>query len=263
MKSTAYCLALVVATAALCTLPRVGFADTGDTDTIGTAASIATVVTGTLSTQIQPLKSGDPVFQNETLTSDSSGIGQFEFRDGTKLALGPGSTLLLDNFVYSSDTSKSKIVINLSKGALRFITGNANHDAYQINTPTATIAVRGTAFDVYSNDDGELAVAMINGAVEVCPRGGICRVHNVIGKFLTMTTSGIFSLRDKWDGSFLRGISFKTALPFLGDQTPLVPALRGSKEIIGSYAAATGKEVEKVLQLPGKVHLFKFPKLFH
>ncbi|HEY5082164.1 MAG TPA: FecR domain-containing protein [Bauldia sp.] len=262
MKSTAYRLALVAVAGVLCALPRIGFADTVDTGTIGTAASIATVVTGTLSTQIQPLKSGDPVFQNETLTSDTSGVGQFEFRDGSKLALGPGSTLVLDNFVYSSDTSKSKIVINLSRGALRFITGNANHDAYQINTPTATIAVRGTAFDVYSSDDGELAVAMINGAIEVCPHGGICRVHDVIGKFLTMTSGGLFSLRDKWDGSFLRGISFKTALPFLGDQRPLVPALRGSEKIIGSYATATGKEVGKVLQLPGKVHLFRLPKLF-
>jgi len=84
------------------------------------------------------------------------------------------------------------VVINLTQGALRFITGNANHDAYQINTPTATIGVRGTVFDVYTKDDGELAFAMIDGAIEVCPRGGLCRVHDVIGKFLHMSPTGFF-----------------------------------------------------------------------
>ena len=53
-------------------------------------------------------KTGDAVFQNQTIATDASGIGQFEFRDETKLAVGPGSTVVLDNFVYDSDTSKAK-----------------------------------------------------------------------------------------------------------------------------------------------------------
>ncbi len=121
---------------------------------------------------------------------------------------------MLDNFVYDSNTSKGKVVISLTQGALRFITGKADHDAYEIVTPTATIGVRGTVFDVYANDDGEMAVAMIDGAVEVCPKVGLCRVHNVVGKFLHMTPLGAFSLRDKWDGSFLKGVPFRIALPF-------------------------------------------------
>ncbi len=260
MASTAHRLALAVVVVALATLPNIVLADTGD---IGTAASIATSVTGKLDSGTSSLKTGDLVFQNETLTSDTSGVGQFEFRDGTKLALGPGSTLVLDNFVYASDTSKAKVVINLTQGALRFITGNANHDAYQINTPTATIGVRGTEFDLYTKPDGEIAVAMINGAIEVCPHGGLCRVHDVIGKFLHMTSGGIFSLRDTWDGTFLKGIPFKVALPFIGDQTPLVPALRGSTKIISRYVSTTGKEVQKIFKLKPKFPLFNLPKLFH
>ncbi len=263
MRSIARRLARVAIIVVLATLPRAALADTGD---IGTAASVTTAVTGTRDAQVATLKTGDLVFQNETLSSDGSGVGQFEFRDGTKLALGPGSTLVLDNFVYASDTSKAKVVINLTQGALRFITGNASHDAYQINTPTATIAVRGTAFDVYAKPDGELAVAMINGAIEVCPHGGVCRVHDVIGKFLAMTSGGIFSLRDKWDGSFLTGIPFRVGLPFIGDQTPLVPALRGSTKIISRYASATGKAVEstgKTVEKAFRLPFLKFPKLFH
>ncbi len=155
------------------------------------------------------------------------------------------------------------MVINLTAGALRFITGKADHHAYEIVTPTATIGVRGTVFDVYTKPDGEMAVAMIDGAIEVCPKVGLCRVHNVVGKFLHMTPLGGFSLRDKWDGSFLAGVPFKLALPFLGDQKNLVPALRGKTTSIAKYVTVAGNDLGKAIKTPlTKLPKFKFPKLF-
>lgn len=230
-----------------------------DTADIGKATAITTNVTasggGTAPAIV--LKSGDAVFQNQTITTDENGVGQFQFRDETKLAVGPGSVIVLDNFIYESDTSKAKVVMHLTSGALRFITGKSNHDAYEIVTPTATIGVRGTAFDAYTKPNGELAIAMIDGSVEVCPRGSACRLHNVIGQFLHMTPAGFFSLRNTWDGSFLTGVPFKLALPFLSDQKLLVPALRGQTATIRRYVSATGKELGKVVKLP----LTKLPKI--
>jgi hypothetical protein len=226
---------------------------------IGKATAITTSVTasGADAAPAIVLKSGDAVFQNQIITTDENGIGQFTFRDQTKLAVGPGSVIVLDNFIYESDTSKAKVVIHLTSGALRFITGKSNHDAYEIVTPTATIGVRGTAFDAYTKEDGELAIAMIDGAVEVCPRGRVCRLHNVIGEFLHMTPAGLFSLRNTWDGSFLADVPFKLALPFLNDQKSLVPSLRGRTATIRRYVSSTGKELGKVVKLP----LTKLPKI--
>jgi hypothetical protein len=226
------------------------------TDSIGTATAITTTVTATSDTQTATLKTGDTVFQNETITTDANGIGQFQFNDQTKLAVGPGSTLVLDNFVYDSTTSEGKIVLDLTAGALRFMTGKADHQAYVINTPSATIGVRGTAFDIYTKDDGEMAVAMIDGEIEVCPKLGLCRVHNAIGKFLHMTPLGAFSIRDRWDGSFLVGVPYKIALPFLGDQGKLVPALRGKTSVIRKYASTVADDVGKAIKTP----LTKLPK---
>jgi hypothetical protein len=59
MASTAHRLALLVGIVALAALPRIGFADTAD---IGTAASIATAVTGQIETQTLTLKTGDLAF---------------------------------------------------------------------------------------------------------------------------------------------------------------------------------------------------------
>jgi hypothetical protein len=228
---------------------------------IGKATSITTLVTGTLDNQSIDLKTGDDIFANQTVATDSAGVGQFEFVDKTRLAIGPGSTIILDNFVYNPKGSGSKIVLDLARGSFRFITGTADHSAYEIATPTATIGVRGTAFDVYVDGTGELAIAMINGAVEVCPRSGICRLHDVVGRFLHMTTDGIFSLHDKWDDTFFKGIPLKTALPFMDDQRLLVPALRGSTKVVALYvggAATTVTKTIRSLTLPK----LKMPKLF-
>ncbi len=231
---------------ALAAIASIAFA--GDTvaasEDIGTATAITTIVTGTRDTGALTLKSGDTVFQHETITTDANGVGQFQFNDQTKLAIGPGSTIVLDNFIYDSSTSKGKVVINLTQGALRFITGKADHNAYEIVTPAATIGVRGTVFDVYTKDNGEMAVAMIDGAIEVCPKVGLCRVHDVVGKFLHMSPLGAFSIRDTWDGSFLAGVPFKLALPFLGDQKNLVPGLRGKTTSIRKYVTLAGTGIE-------------------
>jgi hypothetical protein len=260
MPSRAHLRIAVIVFASLGALAGNAFADD---ENIGTATSITTDVTGTLTSGAATLKTGDLVFQNETLITNATGIGQFEFRDKTKLAIGPGSTLVLDNFVYQSDTSKAKIVINLTAGALRFVTGRADHDAYEIVTPTATIGVRGTAFDVYTKDDGEMAVAMLEGAIEVCPKSGVCRLHDAIGKFLHMSAAGVFSLRDKWDGTFLAGIPFSVALPFLGDQKKLVPSLREKSSTVARYASTVGKDVGKMIRTPlTKLPKLKLPKLF-
>jgi hypothetical protein len=252
----AIALALVVATPA----------DADSAADIGKATSIATAVTGTLDDQSAILKTGDDIFAGQTVATDSTGVGQFELRDKTKLAIGPGSAVVLDNFIYNPKASGSKVVLGLTRGSFRFITGKANHDAYEISTPTATIGVRGTAFDVYVSDTGELAIAMINGAVEVCPRGGACRLHNIIGRFLTMSVDGIFALHDTWDGSFLKGVTLKSALPFIDDQRLLVPALRGSTKIVASYvegAATTVTRTMKSLSPPKlKLPAFKLPTLF-
>ncbi len=232
---------------------------------IGRAAAITTSVTGTLDSRSIILKTGDDIFANQTVTTDSTGIGQFEFRDRTKLAIGPGSTVVLDNFVYNPKGSGSKVVLDLARGSFRFITGKANHDAYEIKTPTATIGVRGTAFDLYVGDTGELAVAMINGAVEVCPLAGACRLHNIIGRFLTMSVDGIFSLHDKWDGALFGGIPMKVALPFIDDQRLLVPALRGETKIVARYlgdTATTATRTLKALTPKLKFPTLKLPKLF-
>jgi hypothetical protein len=155
------------------------------------------------------------------------------------------------------------VVLTLTRGSFRFLTGKSNHDAYEIVTPAATIGVRGTAFDLVVAPSGEIAIAMINGAVEVCPTNSACRLHDIVGRFLHMTGDGFFSLHEKWDASFFGGAALKTVLPFLDNQRLLAPALRGPTRIVTTYlgdAASTVEKAVKALPTP-KLKTPKLPSL--
>jgi len=124
-------------------------------DAIGSAVVVVNLVTAQFEKSDQrKLETGDDVRQQDLIEVSSDGRGEFKLRDQTKLALGPGSRLLLDRFIYDPDISGGAIVLNLAKGAFRFITGVAAKPAYVIHTPTASITVRRTIFDVYVQADG-------------------------------------------------------------------------------------------------------------
>jgi hypothetical protein len=70
---------------------------------IGRATEITAEVTGDAAGSIRVLKAGDQVFQDERIATDDNGIGQFEFLDDARLAIGPGSVVRLDRFVHGAN----------------------------------------------------------------------------------------------------------------------------------------------------------------
>ena len=50
-----------------------------------------------------------PVHRDEKIKTSQSGLGQFLFRDGTKLAVGWGSSVTIDKFVYDDTDSGQEI----------------------------------------------------------------------------------------------------------------------------------------------------------
>ncbi|MFN4140427.1 MAG: FecR domain-containing protein [Aestuariivirga sp.] len=121
------------------------------------------------------LATGDAIHRDEKIRSNASGTGAFVFADGTKLALGPNSSIVIDEYVYRSGKA-GKLAIGATKGTLRWISGTSDHSAYRIDTPAGTLGVRGTAFDVYVGPDGLTAVTLLTGAAEFCNARGCQRL---------------------------------------------------------------------------------------
>ena len=81
-----------------------------------------------------------------------------KFLDDSQVKLTEHSQLLIDEYIYDPDPSKSKMALTFALGTTRFITGNLNRIDKQnitLKTPTANIAIRGTDFSTTVNELGE------------------------------------------------------------------------------------------------------------
>ena len=106
------------------------------------------------------------------------------FLDDSTVRLTEHSELLIDEYIYDPDPSKSKMALTFGLGTARFITGNLNRIDKQnikLKTPTANIAIRGTDFtatvdelgrsliillpDAYGLSSGEIEVITATGSV--------------------------------------------------------------------------------------------------
>lgn len=115
----------------------------------------------------QKLSVGMKVLLGDRVLTDSAGEVQLLFNDGTRMVVGPNSELMLDEFVFRAGATENQFVVRALNGAFRFITGDAQKDAYLIQTPSATIGVRGTIFD-FSVSAGETNLLLLHGGATVC-----------------------------------------------------------------------------------------------
>lgn len=212
-------------------------------DAIGSAVSVVNLVTAALEEDQRRLATGDDVRQQELIEVDSDGRSELVLRDDTKLALGPGSRLLLDQFVYDPDISGGAIVLDLVRGTFRFITGIAAKPAYVIRTPTASITVRGTIFDVYVQASGLAWLLLIEGAIEVCTENNDCRVHDEPGKLIRIGSTKV-DKPVKWAAlPEKNNIPFDTAFPFVAAAPGVDPSPIFTRDdiILGAFPKPSGQ----------------------
>lgn len=103
----------------------------------------------------QPARPGDAVNVRQRIVTGAQAGASVVLRDGTTLVIGPQSSFDLQTFRYDPRTHEGSVIGTLARGTLRMITGligKASPDAVRIDTPTATIGIRGTDFIVSATD---------------------------------------------------------------------------------------------------------------
>jgi len=90
-----------------------------------------------------PLYRLDPVVRNATLQTVPNGSLEVTFTDGSKLTLGSGSTIVVDNYVYAPGGAGAQ-TLKMTRGVFRFVSGTIPKDQVQLRTPMVTIGIRGT-----------------------------------------------------------------------------------------------------------------------
>jgi FecR protein len=134
---------------------------------VGQAEAIRNQVVSVNEAELIQISVGDEVVRDETLRTSDDSDARIRLLDDTKLSLGPRSTFKIDRAVYSGDTSYKAITIRLTEGAFRVITGKSDKKSYRIETPFASIGVRGTILDIRIQANQTL-VALQDGEASVC-----------------------------------------------------------------------------------------------
>ena len=174
----------------------------------------AVAVTVTVNGDNGSLSAASPIHRDERIRTSSSGTGQFVFRDGTKLAVGPNSSLVLDQSIFNGSSSFKKFTLNATRGTFRWVSGRSSSAAYKINTPFGTLGVRGTVFDFYVGFN-TAAVVLLEGNATFCGNDGVCRPLTRGCDFVRANRSGIMEESKKPSKTAVAGVKNNVSFPFL------------------------------------------------
>jgi len=102
--------------------------------------------------QTRMAQKGDAVNEGDTLTSASRSTAQIKMQDGGFFAVRPETRMKIDKFAFSGKVDGSERgFFSLVKGGFRAVSGligRVNKQNYKVTTPSATIGIRGTDYEV-------------------------------------------------------------------------------------------------------------------
>ena len=116
--------------------------------------------------------------QQMDVAETTKGRMQIDFVDETRLDVIDNSRVVIDEFVYDPATGKGSLNMRATLGAVRYASGQIAKNSRQnvrLRTPTATISVRGTDFNMLVNEIGESYITLLPS----CDSNGDCVVGEI------------------------------------------------------------------------------------
>jgi hypothetical protein len=115
-------------------------------------------------------KVGDFVYRGDVVQTAANGAVGIAFTDGTAFNLSSNARMILNEFVYDPKGKSNSTLISLSKGTFTFVAGQvAKTGDMRIDTPVATMGIRGTTPHVEISDDGTVSFSTL--IEDPTPRG--------------------------------------------------------------------------------------------
>jgi hypothetical protein len=134
-----------------------------------TNAAIGKVTEQTGPTEIIRNKKSSPSTVNAPLEMNDTIItakarAQLTFEDNTNVRVTEQSKLIIDDFVYDPKKGTGKLAMKVALGTARYASGQiakTNPQSVNVQTPTATIAVRGTDFSMTVDELGRSLIVLL------------------------------------------------------------------------------------------------------
>jgi Ca2+-binding RTX toxin-like protein len=113
------------------------------------------------------LQHGDPVLQGDVLETGPDGAVGVTLADQTAFSMAENGRMVLDEMVYDPGSQEGKLSLSVVKGIFTFVSGQVaktDPDAMTLNTPVATIGIRGTQVGLEIPDGENLNVVLMEEA---------------------------------------------------------------------------------------------------
>lgn len=113
----------------------------------------------------------DPAYMQELVETGGESALLIVFADGSKLTLGENSECVIDEFVFDAAANTGAQAIKLTKGAFRYVSGALPKENVKIETPPATLGIRGTELVIEITPEGDVEASTESGEAIWRPRG--------------------------------------------------------------------------------------------
>jgi hypothetical protein len=165
---------------------------------------------------------GDSVgveIQQMDIAETTKGRMQIDFVDETRLDVIDNSRVVIDEFVYDPNTGKGSLNMRATLGAVRYASGQIAKNSRQnvrLRTPTATISVRGTDFNMLVNEIGESYVTLLPS----CQYDGNGReLECVTGEISVENDAGFVILNQAFQMTRVTSLTSRPTPPIIVDLT--------------------------------------------
>lgn len=103
---------------------------------------------------MRTIRIGTDFANREKIETGASGLVQILLADGSNFVVGPNSSLVIDEFVYSPSAGTGRIVATFGRGVARYVGGRISKQrgGVTINTRQGTIGVRGGMTNLVDRD---------------------------------------------------------------------------------------------------------------
>lgn len=140
---------------------------------VGTMVEVINQVTGTpRGGTPAAMAVGDDVLIEMKIEAGRASFAKMTFLEGGSLDVGAGTELVIDRATVDAATGASDSLLSVLVGKIRLALSSAFSGEVEIDTPTATIGVKGTILAVEPLPSGDTTVWVEEGVVEVTSKAG-------------------------------------------------------------------------------------------
>jgi hypothetical protein len=142
------CLLAGLALATFAAIPAHAQTDQADPGRIGLVKVVDGEAFALRADERSALGVGTPIYVEDVVETEAGSVG-LTFEDGSRLSIGPNSRIQFTEFEFAPAEGRLAFIIDFFRGTLLYVSGviaKLSPDSVKVQTPVATVAVRGTRF---------------------------------------------------------------------------------------------------------------------